>query len=1330
MAAQPLQSPALEPGIVLDDRFELRAEVRGGALGTIWRGHDRATGGIVGVRAAPRLTDARGDALTARAITGVVPVLAHGAHPTRGRYLVVAWVDGQTVAARQRDAGLTARQAVAITAAAARALAALHAQGLAHGAVTAEHVILPSDGGVVLREPTDQADALAADVDALARLLATLATGRRIGTPAVRPRGPALPPALASVIDELLAASPGSTTAAAVAERLAGLVDLDDTAVVRAIATPALDETADLRGVTPRGPAWIADVSLASAPSDAAAAGATPDLDRERPVAAGLIVRPTDRYQLREVVGTGGLGRVVVAHDRELDRPVAIKELLRRTPAAVERFRREAMITAKLQHPGIVPIHDAGRWPNGAPFYAMKLIEGEDLAHLLDQAPTLAARLALLPKVIAVCEAIGYAHAQRIIHRDLKPGNVVIGEHGEAMVVDWGLAKALDDDDASADDGDHDAYRGDADGALTQAGDVLGTPAYMAPEQARAEPVDARADVYALGAILYHLLAGHAPYGEVGTTQTAPGFARRGIRELIAEPPAALSAEVRATVPELAAIVDKAMARTAAARYPTALELARELRAFEAGQLVSAHRYTLGAMLARWVRRHRAALTVAAALLAVMAGLGALAVVRIVRAERTARHQRATAVAASARAEAAQTRAEAERDALAVTTAEQVLPLDPTEALGWLPHDRALPAPLAARALAVATAATARGVATARVQLRGWIVRVASAGDGVAAVSAGGDVGLWDADGHPRWRLALGAPGTAVAIGPRGDQVVVGSDDRQVRWWRPDGVVAVTLPAVATTARFVDGDEVAIGTAAGAIVRWRRGGAPIAQPVHRGAVLALAVLDGDVASVGDDGDVARTGASGVRWRVAAHGSGDTDLAIDGDELVTVGADGWARRWRAADGAPGAARDLGAPLQQVAVDATGVIALATAPARRFRWTAAGVETLALESAIGGLAWATDGWRAYGDGPAIVLERSGDRARLDGHRDRVMALAAVAGDRLASGDRLGELRFWRLPAPRTAPLDDAATAPAACGAGWVVVRADGAVVTVDPTGAVTPVGRVEGRPRLVAADRACGVIAAASDAQLRVWRRGALAIDQAIAAPVRLVVDPPGASVAALWADGAVAWRVADGARAAHAPDAIEFVVPVGDRLWVATRDRVRALAIGPTATPIEARFGATPALAAPRPDGGLAVASVDGRVAVFDARGAELAHVDLGAVILSLTARGEWLYAGGADGAIYGWQPRDGQRRTLAAGHPRWVHGVDDAAPDRLASWSRGGNGVRLWRPDDGATALVPTLTPVLGAASDATGAWLAVTEKAGALRIVPLTSAPLRAPGR
>ncbi|MBL8622759.1 MAG: protein kinase [Myxococcales bacterium] len=1316
----------MEPGIVLDDRFELRAEVRGCALGTVWRGHDRATGGVVGVRAAPGLTAARGDALVAVAAAGVVPVIAHGEAGDGGRYLAVAWLDGETVAARQRAAGLTAHQAVAIATAVARALAALHAHGVAHGAVTLDHVILATDGAVVLREPAARAARPADDVAALGRLLAALATGRQIGTAAARPRNPALPPALAAVLDELRADTGGVTTAAAVADRLAGLTGLDDTLAVRAVTTPAAEETADLRGATPRGPAWIADVSRGE-DDDAPAAGvaaATPDLDRERPIAAGLIVRPTDRYQLREVVGQGGLGRVVVAHDRELDRPVAIKELLRRTPAAVERFRREAMITAKLQHPGIVPVHDAGRWPNGAPFYAMKLIEGDDLAHLLEQAPTLAQRLALLPKVIAVCEAIGYAHAQRVVHRDLKPGNVVIGEHGEAMVVDWGLAKELDGTDDGA--REPDAYRGDGGAALTQAGDVLGTPAYMAPEQARAEPVDARADVYALGAMLYHLLAGHAPYAAVGTTQTAPGFARRGIRELLAEPPAALPAEVRATVPELAAIVDKAMARAADARYPTALELARELRAFEAGQLVSAHRYTPRAMLARWVRRHRAALSVAAALLAVMAGLGALALVRIVRAERTAQHQRSAAIAASARAEAERARAEAERDVLAVTTAEQVLPIDPTEAVGWLPRTAALPGPLAARALAVTTAATARGVATARVQLRGWIVRVVSAGDGVAAVSAGGDVGLWDADGNPRWRLALGAPGTTVAIGPRGDQVVVGSDDRQLRWWRADGVATVSLPAVATIARFVDADEVAVGTADGAIVRWRRGGAPRAQAVHAGAALALVVLDGDVASVGADGSVARTSASGVRWRAAGHGNGDTELVADGDELVTVGADGWVRRWRATDGAAGAARDLGAPLEQVAVDAAGVVALASAPARRFRWTAAGVEALPLESAIGGLAWPTDGWRAYGDGPAIILERFRDRARLDGHRDRVLALATVAGDRLASGDRVGELRFWRLPAPRTTPLDDAVTAPVACGAGWLVARADGAVVTVDTAGAVTPVGDVVGRPRLVAADRAGDVVAVASDARLRVWRRGALVVDEAIAAPVRLTVDADGAYVAALYADGAVAWRATDGARAAQVPEAIEFAVLAGDRLWTATRDSVRGVALASSAPVIDVRVGAPPGLATPRP-GGLAVASGDGQLALLDARGAVVARVDLGVAILTLTARDAWIYAGGADGVVYGWRSSDGQRRVFAAGHARWVHGVDDTTPDHLASWSRSASGVRLWRVDDHATALVPTLTPVLGAASDPTGEWLAVAEKAGTLRIVPLAHAALTA---
>src|SRR6185436_17041335 len=121
-------------------------------------------------------------------------------------------------------------------------------------------------------------------------------------------------------------------------------------------------------------------------------------------------------------------------------RTVAVKELLRRNdPSNEARFMREAMITARLEHPGIVPVIEAGRWPNGEPYYVMKLVEGRSLKELIAGRKTLAQRLALLPHVIAVAEAVGYAHSQDVIHRDVKPANVVVGEFGETVVVDWGL---------------------------------------------------------------------------------------------------------------------------------------------------------------------------------------------------------------------------------------------------------------------------------------------------------------------------------------------------------------------------------------------------------------------------------------------------------------------------------------------------------------------------------------------------------------------------------------------------------------------------------------------------------------------------------------------------------------------------------------------------------------------------------------------------------------------------------------------------------------------------------------------------------------------------
>jgi hypothetical protein len=302
------------------------------------------------------------------------------------------------------------------------------------------------------------------------------------------------------------------------------------------------------------------------------------------PPGATLPLASPARYQIADEIGRGGLGRVLRARDAALDRPVAIKEALRGDPDTGRRFVREAMITARLQHPSIVPLYDAGRRHDDAPFYAMKLVEGRPLAELLAAAGTREARLRLLPHLLAVADAVGYAHGERIVHRDLKPQNVLVGAHGETVVIDWGLAR-----DLAADDPD---------------GEVAGTPAYMAPEQVNGAVVDARADVYALGAMLYELIAGVGPH-RGDTVDDA-------LRKIVAGEIAPLPGS---TPRPLAAIVAKAMARAPADRYPDAGELAADLRRFMTDQLVGAHRYTLAERALRWLRRHRIAVAAVAALL-------------------------------------------------------------------------------------------------------------------------------------------------------------------------------------------------------------------------------------------------------------------------------------------------------------------------------------------------------------------------------------------------------------------------------------------------------------------------------------------------------------------------------------------------------------------------------------------------------------------------------------------------------------------------------------------------------------------------------------------
>jgi serine/threonine protein kinase len=330
---------------------------------------------------------------------------------------------------------------------------------------------------------------------------------------------------------------------------------------------------------------------------------------------------PMTNYRPEREIARGGMGRIVAAEDLRLGRAVALKELIDPVAEQRGRFQREALITARLQHPGIVPVYEAGRWPSGAPFFAMKLVSGRPLDRVIADATTLADRLALLPRLAAAADAIAYAHSKRVIHRDLKPANVLIGEFGETVVIDWGLAKSLDDVDAleslrpaarpvrparpaaptaapgPARPDDHTAS------TLTIAGSVMGTPAYMAPEQARGEPVDQRADVFALGAMLYHLLAGVPPYHARTATEVIAAAAASKVRPLAEREPGAPA--------DLAAIVERAMAAYPGERYADAGELATELRRFLTGQLVSAHRYTTGERLGRFVRRHRGAVMIA-----------------------------------------------------------------------------------------------------------------------------------------------------------------------------------------------------------------------------------------------------------------------------------------------------------------------------------------------------------------------------------------------------------------------------------------------------------------------------------------------------------------------------------------------------------------------------------------------------------------------------------------------------------------------------------------------------------------------------------------------
>jgi serine/threonine protein kinase len=310
------------------------------------------------------------------------------------------------------------------------------------------------------------------------------------------------------------------------------------------------------------------------------------------------------RYRLLDRIARGGMGVVFTAEDENLQRRVALKVL--DVPGTdgdlANRLIREARVLAALEHPGIVPVHDVGTLADGRVFYTMKLVEGRRLDQYIESVASVPDRLRIF---LRICDAVAFAHARGVLHRDLKPANIMVGPFGEVLVMDWGLAKILrghvsegpreaDPDATVFEKPKQTNIAGDSTeiSVVTGHGTIMGTPGYMSPEQARGdvELLEARSDIYSLGALLRFLLTGHP---EVASHPGGPRLDK-----------------------SLAAICAKSTAASPAERYPSVLEMALDVSRYLDGLAVGAHPESIFEKAGRFYRRYRFFILLIAAYLA------------------------------------------------------------------------------------------------------------------------------------------------------------------------------------------------------------------------------------------------------------------------------------------------------------------------------------------------------------------------------------------------------------------------------------------------------------------------------------------------------------------------------------------------------------------------------------------------------------------------------------------------------------------------------------------------------------------------------------------